>query len=139
MDTDSTQMDTDGLETKKAAGLHGELTEKIIGAAFTVHRELGPGFLGKVYEEALRLELKLRGVVCAAQVEFPVSYKDEIVGRYLCDLLVDGKVICEIKAIDALGTVHEAQLLNYLKASAIRVGLLMNFGTTRLQIKRMIL
>ncbi len=115
---------------------HQELTEKIIGAAFEVHRELGPGFLEKVYEKALHRELDESGVQTIAQAEIEVLYKAQPAGVYYADLLVDGSVICEIKAVETLASAHEAQLLHYLKATGINVGLLLNFGAKRVQVKR---
>ncbi len=115
---------------------HQELTEKIIGAAFEVHRELGPGFLEKVFETALARELTSRGIAVRTQSEIGVSYKGQSVGVYYADLLVDGSVICEIKAVETLASAHQAQLLHYLKATGIKVGLLLNFGAKRLAIKR---
>ena len=115
---------------------HRELTEKIIGSAFEVHRELGPGFLEKVYEKALHRELDQSGVRTIAQAEIEVLYKTQPVGVYYADILVDGKVICEIKAVERLSRAHEAQLIHYLKATGIKVGLLLNFGAKQLEIKR---
>ena len=117
---------------------HLETTRAIIGAAYEVHRELGPGFLEKVYETALVQELNNRGVAARAQAEIAVSYKGQPVGAYFADLVVDDAVICEVKAINSLAPEHEAQLLNYLKATGIKVGLLLNFGARRLQVKRMV-
>ena len=117
---------------------HREITEKIIGAAFEVHRELGPGFLEKVYETALVRELGSLGVRVRPQAEIAVHYKGQPVGVYYADLLVDDAVICEIKAAEGLSRAHEAQLLHYLKATGVKVGLLLNFGSHRLQVKRMV-
>ena len=116
-----------------------ELTEKIIGAAFEVHNTLGAGFLEKVYQYALIKELKLRGYQAEPEVKIPVYYKDELVGDYSADILVEGRIILELKALSGLASEHEAQLLNYLKATSFKVGLLINFGTNRVQIKRRIL
>ena len=118
---------------------HWELTQRVIGAAFEVHKALGPGFLEKVYVNALLHEL--REVPLAAQAEVPiaVSYKGAEVGLYYADILVEGKVICEIKAVVSLLREHEAQLLHYLKATETRVGLLLNFGAKSVEVKRMIL
>jgi len=118
---------------------HKELTERIIGAAIEVHRHLGSGFLEKVYENALCLELKARGLKFSPQFQVPVRYKGQVVGSYYADIVVDGMVLCEIKALDSLTSVHEGQVLHYLKATGIQVGPLLNFGTTKLQIKRLIL
>lgn len=116
-----------------------ELTEKIIGAAFEVHNNLGVGFLEKVYQNALVKELTLLGYLAQSEVKIPVYYKGELVGDYSADILVEGRIILELKALSALTTEHEAQLLNYLKATGFKVGLLINFGTSRVQIKRKIL
>jgi GxxExxY protein len=112
------------------------LTEKIIGAAFEVHRQLGSGFLEKVYENAMVRELVDRGLRVATQHPIPVSYKGYLVGSYFADILVENVVICEIKAIETLVPIHETQLLHYLKATGIPVGLLLNFGAPRVQVKR---
>ncbi len=113
-----------------------ELTRKIIGAAFEVHNHLGAGFLEKVYRNALMVELKNQAIHAESEVKLPVQYKGCEVGEYYADVLVERQVIVELKALNALTTQHEAQLLNYLKATGLQVGLLLNFGTPRLQIKR---
>ncbi len=117
--------------------IHRDLTERIIGAAFAVHTELGPGFLEKVYETALGIELTEKDLAVKTQAEIPVFYRSRPVGRYYADLLVDGKVICEIKAVEAIGRAHQAQLLHYLKATGLEVGLILNFGAKSLQFKRL--
>ena len=117
---------------------HAALTKSIIGAAFEVHRVLGYGFLEKVYEAALTKELRGRDHSVVNQAEMEVSYKGEPVGVYYADLLVDDAVICEVKALDKLAPAHEAQLLNYLKATNTKVGLLLNFGPQGVQVKRMV-
>lgn len=120
--------------------LYKGLTEKIIGAALEVHRILGPGFLEYVYQVALCYELKLRKIIFELQKELDIRYKDLIIPKkYTPDLIVESKVIVEIKASSGLTSNDEAQLLNYLKASNFRVGLLLNFGTESLEIKRKIL
>src|SRR5210317_1728407 len=116
-----------------------ELTYLINGAIFEVNRILGPGFLEKVYENALLMELKARGIKAAAQYPIKVRYKDQIVGEYFADLLVEDQVIIELKTVDKIEKIHEAQLLNYLKATGIKVGLLVNFKNTKADIKRMVL
>jgi GxxExxY protein len=116
-----------------------ELTYLINGAVFEVNRILGPGFLEKVYENALLMELKARGLKAAAQYPIKVRYKDQIVGEYFADLLVEDQVIIELKTVDKLEKIHEAQLLNYLKATGIKVGLLVNFKNTKADIKRLVL
>jgi GxxExxY protein len=117
---------------------HAALTKQIIGAAFEVHRVLGFGFLEKVYEAALTRELRSSGHRVINQAEMEVTYKGESVGVYYADLLVDDAVICEVKALDKLAPAHEAQLLNYLKATGTKVGLLLNFGPQGVQVKRMV-
>lgn len=117
---------------------HQELTREIIAAAYEVHRELGWGFLEKVYENALVMELTCRGLKVRPQAEIEVHYKGDTAGVYYADLLVNNAVICEIKAIEAINTAHQAQLLNYLKATGVKVGLLLNFGRKRVDVKRMV-
>lgn len=117
---------------------HRELTQEIIGAAYEVHRELGPGFLEKVYETALIQELVSHNVKALPQAEVPVRYKAQTIGLFYPDILVKDKVICEIKAVERLSPAHEAQLLHYLKATGIKVGLLLNFGSKRLEVKRLV-
>ncbi|RIK76659.1 GxxExxY protein [candidate division KSB1 bacterium] len=120
--------------------LYGELTYAIIGAAMEVHRILGQGFLEYVYEEALCYELASQKILFERQMELDIYYKDHLIPRkYRADLVVDGKVIVDNKATSGLTEVDEAQLLNYLKATKIRVGLLLNFGTPSLQHLRRIL
>lgn len=115
-----------------------DVTEKIIGAAFEVHHELGPGFLESVYETALLRELTNGGLAARPQAQIVVSYKGQPVGMYYADILVDDKVICEIKATQSLTSAHEAQLLHYLKATGMRLGLLLNFGASKVQVKRIV-
>ena len=136
-------MSTEELESVSAPAdapiyLHRELTEQIIGAAMEVHRELGCGFLEKVYENALQVELKGRNIGFAPQLQIPVRYKGKVVGSYYADLVVARVVLCEIKALDSLTSIHEQQILHYLKATGIKIGLLLNFGTRKLQVKRLI-
>ena len=132
------QIDTDRTLLSSDRFPHAALTKRIIGAAFEVHRVLGFGFLEKVYEAALTRELRGRGHRVINQAEMDVSYKGEPVGMYYADLLVDEAVVCEVKALDKLAPAHEAQLLNYLKATGIKVGLLLNFGPQGVQVKRMV-
>ena len=108
--------------------LNQDLTKKIIGCAFTVHNTLGAGFLEKVYEQALILELKASGLSVRSQEPLSVKYRDQIIGEYFADLIVEDQVICELKAVDVLKKAHEVQLVNYLVATGIDVGVLINFG-----------
>ena len=116
-----------------------ELTYKINGAIFEVNRVLGPGFLEKVYEKALMVELKLRGLSAKSQVPVSVDYKGENVGEYFADIVVENQIIIELKAVDSLQNIHEAQLLNYLKAAGYKVGLLVNFTHPKAEIKRFVM
>jgi GxxExxY protein len=116
-----------------------DITYAINGAVFEVNSILGPGFLEKVYENALFVELKERGLVARSQVPMTVSYKGEVVGEYAADLLVEDAVIVELKTVENLDKTHEAQLLNYLKATGLHVGLLVNFKHKKADIKRMVL
>ena len=115
-------------------------TYAVIGAALEVHRLLGAGFLESVYREAFRVELLLRGVEHACEVELPIRYKDRRLDtKFRADFLCNGAVIVELKALPALGGAEERQLINYLKAGRIERGLLINFGSESLQFKRFIL
>ncbi len=105
-----------------------ELTHKIILIFYKVYNKLGYGFLEKVYENAMKIEFRKENIPAVSQSPIKVSYDNEIIGEYYADLLVDNKVIVEIKAVKNLSDEHEAQLLNYLKATNIEVGLLLNFG-----------
>ena len=116
-----------------------DVTYAINGAVFEINKILGPGFLEKVYENALVFELEKRGVKAESQVPIKVFYKRKVVGEYVADILVEDKVIVELKTVEALDKIHEAQLLNYLKATGIRVGILVNFKHPKAEIKRMVL
>jgi len=115
-----------------------KLTEKIIGCAFKVSNSLGCGFLEKVYENALMIELRDSGLKCEQQKPIPVMYHGASVGDYYADILVEGQVILEIKAAKAIDDGHQTQLINYLKATGIHRGLILNFGTSKLGYKRMV-
>jgi GxxExxY protein len=107
---------------------NSNLTEQIISCAFEVHNILGTGFLEKVYENALFEELKVRGIKTEAQKPISVVYKGKVVGEYFADLVVEDSIIIELKALEKLTDIHEIQLKNYLKATNIKLGLLINFG-----------
>lgn len=111
------------------------LTKAIIGAAYTVHNKLGGGFVEKVYENALRIELVKLGFSVRQQAPIKVLYEGQIVGDFFADLLVEGKVIVELKVVQAFNKEHEVQLVNYLNATGIETGLLINFGSS-VQVKR---
>lgn len=113
--------------------LYPELAYKIMEIAFEVHNGLGPGFTEDIYERAFILELTARNIPFAQQKPVEVYYKDQLMGIYRLDLVIDEKVIVELKAITALADIHKQQLLSYLKATGLRLGILINFGTTRVQ------
>jgi GxxExxY protein len=115
------------------------LTEKIIGCVFKVSNTLGPGFLEKVYENALAHELRKAGLDFRQQYPISVLYDGTVVGEFLADLLVNEQVIIELKAVKNLDDAHLAQCLNYLKATGLPLCLLINFGTPRVQVKRVAL
>jgi|SRR5215510_798028 len=117
--------------------LHEELTGRILEASFEVIRELGAGFLEGVYQNALLIALRQKGIEAKARVPLTVRFRGEVVGEYFADLFVDGKVIVELKAVKALAPEHQAQLINYLKATGIEVGLLINFGRPKLEYRRL--
>jgi GxxExxY protein len=112
------------------------LTEQVIGCAIEVHRRLGPGYLESVYEKALMIELGLKGLSVRNQEPIPVSYRGQVIGDFMADLVVEGNLILELKASHLLHARHEAQLVNYLVATGFDTGLLLNFGADSLQIKR---
>ena len=116
----------------------GEITEQIIGAAFEVYSILGYGFLERVYQRAMQVELRARGLKAEIEDKIKVWYKKELVGDYAADLWVAESVIVELKVAREYHTEDEAQLLNELKATGVRVGLLINFGRTRVEFKRFV-
>lgn len=133
-------MNTDGHRSEEANGAaweHDALTEAVLGCAFRVANGLGPGFLEKVYENALAHELRKAGLKVEQQAPITVTWDAVVVGNYLADLMVEGTLLVELKACKALEDIHLAQCLNYLKATAIHTCLLLNFGTSKLQIKRL--
>src|SRR4051794_25002254 len=117
---------------------HGEITEQIVGAAFEVHSILGNGFLERVYQRAMQVELRLRGLKAELESKITVMFKGDVVGDYEADLLVEDRVIVELKVAKEYQPADEAQLLNELKATGIKVGLLINFGRTRVEFKRFV-
>jgi GxxExxY protein len=113
-----------------------ELTEKIIGCAMKVHRILGCGFLESVYQKALLHELKKAGLNALGEVPLKVTYDGVTVGDFFADIVVEGKIIVENKSVEALCEAHEVQVVNYLTATGLNVGLLFNFGSPKLAFKR---
>ena len=126
MDADKRRLDVD------------KVTERIIGCAYTVSNTLGAGFLERVYENALAHESRKAGLSVVQQHSIQVCYDGRVVGEYVADLLVEGCVIVEIKAVKSLDDVHVAQCLNYLKATGLHVCLLVNFGRSKVEIKRLV-
>jgi len=117
---------------------HKELTSAIINAAHTVHNKLGYGFLEKIYHKSLFIELSKRGYHVEIERPINIRYDNQLVGEFFADLLVEDKVVVEVKAVDRYTNVFEAQLLNYLKAAGLEVGLIINFGPS-VEVKRMVL
>jgi GxxExxY protein len=115
-----------------------EITEKIIGCAYDIANGLGSGFLEKVYENAMRIDLERAGFTVQQQHPIPVLWRGQVVGDYYADLLIEGCIIVELKAAKALDDIHMAQCLNYLKATGIKVCLLINFGKPQIEIKRVV-
>lgn len=121
-----------------AAYKYKELTEKIIGLAIKVHQNLGPGLPEKIYQRALYLELQRSGLEFEREKRIDIKYGRVIVGFQILDFTVEGKVIVELKSTDYIGDVHLGQMLTYLKASKLEIGLLLNFAKTKLEIKRVV-
>ena len=116
--------------------LHAELTGKILEACFEVGNELGSGFIESVYEKALQVALLQKGIAVERQIPLHMSFRGAVVGDFTADMIIEGKVLLELKAADALTKQHFAQLLNYLKATGIEVGMAINFGTPKIQFRR---
>lgn len=116
---------------------HAEITRTIIGCAFEVINELGAGFLESVYENALLLALQQKGLAAQSQYPIGVTFRGQPVGEFFVDILVESKVIVELKAVKAIAPEHQAQVINYLTATGIEVGLLINFGSPRLEFRRL--
>lgn len=115
---------------------YGEITEKIIGASFRVHNTLGNGFQEVIYQRALALEMKAIGMNYVREFEMPIFYLDQHIGTRRVDFLIDGKISVELKAVIKLEDVHLAQAMNYLEAYNLEIGLLINFGSKRLEFHR---
>jgi GxxExxY protein len=124
--------DKHGLETN-------QITEAVIGAAYKVANTLGSGFLEKVYENALAIEIRKSGLQIVQQHPINVKYENIVVGEFVADLLVQAEILVELKAVKVLDEIHLAQCLNYLKATGLRVCLLINFGNPKVEVKRIVL
>ena len=133
MYTDETQIKTEDKDFSLRP-----VTQQLIGSAFEVHNILGFGFLEKVYQRALQVKLQLRGVKAELEPKIQVQFKGAVVGDYVADLLVDGKIIVELKTDATYQSFHEAQLLNELRGTGIKLGYLINFGREKVEYKRMV-
>jgi GxxExxY protein len=129
------QMTTD----KEKEYIHKELTEKILSAAFKVHNTLGPGYLESIYQNAMVIELRSFGLKCDTEKLVEIFYNNVKVGEHRLDLVIDDKVIVELKAVSEFHPVHKAQIISYLKATRLKIALLLNFGTEKVEYKRFIL
>ena len=118
--------------------LYKELTGEIIEASYNVHNSLGCGLLEKIYENSLAWEIELRKRKVSSQREFRVIYRNKEVGVYYADLVIEDKVIVEIKSVEKIDNVHRAQLLNYLRISGLKVGLIINFARPKLEYERLV-
>ena len=114
-----------------------EITERILASAFDVCNELGSGFLESVYEKSLLIALRQNGLSAESQVSIDVDFRDQNVGHFVADIIVENKVLIELKTVDRLVSKHIAQILNYLKATGVEVGLLINFGNSKLEYRRL--
>ncbi|MBC8400291.1 MAG: GxxExxY protein [Candidatus Marinimicrobia bacterium] len=130
-------MDKRKIESDKI--VYRDLSYKIVGLAMTVHNELGYGFLEKVYENAMMVLFRLDGITVQQQFPIKVQFQGEIIGDYYADILVANKIILELKSIDQIVDIHRAQTLNYLKATGIKLALILNFGKEKLEYERLVL
>ncbi len=119
--------------------IYKDLSYKIIELALEVHNELGCGFLEKVYENALMILLDRENIPARQQAPADVYFQDKVVGQYFADIMVDNKLILELKTVDVIADIHKAQVLNYLRATGLKLGLILNFGKPRLEYKRLVL
>jgi GxxExxY protein len=126
------------MENESSKLLHAELTEKIIGVYYDVYNEIGHGFLEAVYRNAMEIALTEAGLLVQREVPVPVRFRGQEVGTYRADLLVANCIVLELKAVSALDRSHEAQLLHYLRATEVEIGLLFNFGGPKPQFRRIV-
>ena len=118
--------------------IYSEITGPVIGAAMEVHKILGPGFLESVYEEAFAIELDLRNISYKRQHSIDILYKEKLAKHFVCDFIIGDVVVVELKALSQLGNIEKGQVLNYLKATKLPAGLLLNFGARSLEYKRFV-
>jgi GxxExxY protein len=126
------------MGTNEEMLIHRDLCYEIVGAAMEVHRALGPGFLERVYENALCIALRDRGLRHVQQATISVCFRGQVVGTYIADILVENDVILELKTVDCISDVHRAQTINYLKATGLRLALIINFARTKLEWERIV-
>ena len=119
--------------------IYKDLSYKIVELALEVHNELGCGFLEKVYENALMILLDREGIPAKQQAPADVYFQNKVIGQYFADILVNNKIILELKTVDTIANVHKAQVLNYLRATGIKLGLILNFAKPRFEYKRLVL
>jgi GxxExxY protein len=119
--------------------IHKELSYKIVGCGMEVHSKLGPGFLEKVYENSLMVLFRRDGIEAKQQTPIKVIFEGEIVGVYCADILVDEKIILELKTVDKIVDVHRAQILHYLRATGIKLGMIFNFGSKNFEYERLVI
>lgn len=127
------------IDTNDEHVLYRDLSYTVVGLAMDAHRKLGYGFLENVYENALMILLENKGIEAKQQFPINVYFENRIVGDYRADILVEGKIILELKSIEKIADVHRAQTLNYLKATKLRLALILNFGKEKLEFERLIL
>ena len=118
--------------------IHKELVYEVVGCAMKVHRELGYGFLEKVYENSMMVLLNKKSIKAKQQFPVPVHFENVVVGEYFADFMIEDKILVELKTVEKITNVHFAQVLNYLKATGIKLGLLINFGPRKLEYERII-
>jgi len=119
--------------------IHNELVYKIIGFAMEFHKTLGVVFLESVYENAIIFKMRLQHIIFQSQKKYPVNYKGKMIKDFICDLIVENKIVVELKAIKQLGDIERAQIINYLKVTGHQLGLIINFGEKSLNYERIIL
>ena len=119
--------------------LYKELSYNILGAAMEVHNELGCGFLEKVYENALMIAIKEKGIIAKQQYPIKVTYHEKVVGEYFADIFADEEIILELKTVEKITKINKAQTLNYLKATGVKVALIINFKNPKLEYERLVL
>lgn len=128
--------DSDDYQQERSKIEYKELTEKIIGCAYKVYNSMGFGFLESVYEKCLLIELHRAGLKAESQKPIKVYYEHEVVGEFVADIVIEDVIILELKSVSNINKIHEAQLVNYLVATGKPVGLLLNFGEQKVEIKR---